>query len=126
MNRSAWPSYPRTATISRDSTTSVDARDVHDQMDRERDGLARAAMGQPDIGRQHAVREARERLLGGVRVDRAQAAEVAGVERLQEVERFRPAHLADEDAIRAMAQRGAQQVGDRDRRAGAPPGRAAA
>ena len=79
----------------------VDARDVHDQVDGEGDRLARAAMRQADIRRQHAVREARQRLLGGVRVNRAQAAEMAGVERLQQVERFCAAHLADEDAIRA-------------------------
>ena len=72
--------------------------------------------GKPDIRRQHAVREARERLLGGVRVNRAQAAEVACVERLQEVERFCPTHLSNEDAIRAMAERRAEQVGNRDRR----------
>jgi hypothetical protein len=41
-------------------------------------------------------------LLGGVRVNRAEASEMTGVERLQKVERFRPANLADEDAIRAV------------------------
>ena len=72
--------------------------------------------GKPDVRRQHAVRQARERLLGGVRVNRAQAAEMAGVQRLQQVERLGAAHLADQDAIGPMTERGAEQVGDRDRR----------
>jgi hypothetical protein len=87
-------------------------------MDGKRNRLARAAMGQADIRCQHAMREARERLLGRVRVNRAQAAEVACIERLQEVERFCPTHLSNEDAIRAMAERRAEQVGNRDRREG--------
>ena len=81
-------------------------------MNRQRDGLPRAPMRQADVRGQHAVREPRQRLLGGVRVDRRQAAEMAGVERLQQVERFRTAHLADEDAIGTMAERRAHQVGD--------------
>jgi hypothetical protein len=64
------------------STASSHARDVHNQVDRECNRLARAAMGQAHIRCQHAVREARERLLGRVRVNRAQATEVACVERL--------------------------------------------
>ena len=38
------------------------------------------------------------------------------VERLQQVERFRPAQLADKDAIGAMAEAGAYEVGDGDGR----------
>ena len=45
-----------------------------------------------------------------------QAAQVAGVERLQQVERFAAAHLADEDAIGPVPQGGAHEVGDRDGR----------
>ena len=81
-----------------------------------RDGLADAAMRQPHIGGQDTMRQAGERLLGGVRVDGAQAAEMTGVERLQQVERFRATHLANQDAIRPVAKRGAEQVGNRDRR----------
>ena len=42
---------------------TVLAGDVHDQMDRQGDGLPRAPMRQADVGGQHAMREPRERLL---------------------------------------------------------------
>ena len=72
------------------AASSLLARDVHDQLNRQRNGLPDAAMGQPDVGGQDAVREPRQRLLRGVRVNGAQAAQVAGVERLQQVERSPP------------------------------------
>ena len=62
------------------------------------------------------MRQARQGLLGGVCVDRAQTAEMARVQRLQQVERLSAAHLADEDAIRPMTKRGPEQVGDGHRR----------
>ena len=104
---------------------STDAGDVRTTVDGQRDRLTRAPMRQADVGGQDAMRQPRQCLLGGVRVNRAQAAEMAGVQRLQQVERFRAAHLADQDPIRPVPQRGPEQVGDRDRRAAAPPGRAA-
>ena len=75
-------------------------------------------MRKADVRRQHAVRQTSECLLGGVRVNRAQAPEMAGVQRLEKVERFGAAHLAHENAIRAVTQRGAQQVGNGNRREG--------
>ena len=39
-----------------------------------------------------------------------------GVQRLQQIEGFPAAHLADDDAIRTMTQRGAEQVPNRDGR----------
>ena len=102
----------------------IDTRDVSDDVNGERDSLADAAMRKADVRGQHAVRQASERLLGGVRVNRAQAPEMTGVQRLEEVERFGAAHLAHQDAIRAVTQRGAQEVGDGDRRERAPPVRA--
>ena len=81
-----------------------DARDVDDEMNRERNRLTGAPVRKTNIGRQDTVRQARERLLRGVRVDGAQAAEMAGVERLQQIERFGAAHLADQDAIRPVTQ----------------------
>ena len=41
---------------------------------------------------------------------------MAGVQRLQQVERFRAAHFADQNPVGPVPQRGAEQVGDRDRR----------
>src|SRR5256885_1167381 len=73
-------------------------------------------MRQADVCREHTMRESRQRLLGIVRVNRRQAAEMSGVERLQKVERFRTAHLADEYPVWTMAQRRAYQSGDRHRR----------
>ena len=95
---------------------SANSRDVHDEVNRQRDGFARAPVRQSDVGGQHTVRQAREGLLRGVRVDGAQAAEMPGVQRLQQVERFRATDLADEDAIGPMPQGRAEQVGDRDGR----------
>ena len=48
------------------------------------------------------------------------AAQVSRVQRLEQIERFGTAHLADQDAVGAMAQRGAQQVCDRDGRDWSP------
>ena len=62
------------------------ARDVRDEVDGEPDGLSRARVREPDIGHQDAVREPGQGLLGGVGVNGAEAAEVAGVDRLEEVE----------------------------------------
>ena len=73
-------------------------------MNRQRNRLARAPVRQADIGRQDAMRQARECLLGGVRVDGAQAAEMARVQRLQQVEGLGAADLADEDAIGPVPQ----------------------
>jgi len=57
--------------------------DVDDQMDRHPDGLSGAGVRQAHVGRQYAMRKAREGLFGGVRVDCAQRALVAGVQCLQ-------------------------------------------
>ena len=43
---------------------------------------------------------------------------MAGIQRLEKVERFGAPDLAHENAIRAMTQRGAQEVGDGNRRQG--------
>ena len=48
------------------------------------------------------MRQARQSLLGGVSVNRAEAAQVARVEGLQQIERLRAAHLADDDSIGAV------------------------
>ena len=47
-------------------------------------------------------------------MDGADAAGMAGAPGLQKVEGFRPAHLADGDAIGAQAKRGADQIGQGD------------
>ena len=57
-------------------------------MDGQGDGFADAAMGQAHVGGQDAMRQARQRLLGGIRVNRAEASEMARVERLEQIERL--------------------------------------
>src|SRR5262245_43654001 len=69
-------------------------------------------MRKPHIRSANTVRQAGERLLGRIRVNGAQAAEMPGVECLQKVEGFRPANLADEDAIRPVPQGRPEQVSD--------------
>src|SRR5688572_31165698 len=88
---------------------------MNDDVNGERDSLADAVVRQPDICRQYAVRQASERLLGRVRVNRTQAPEMTGVQRLEEVERFGAADFPHENAIRAVTQRGAEEVRDGDR-----------
>ena len=85
---------------------SIDARDVRHDLNGERDRLTRAPMRQSHVGGQDAMRQPRQGLLGGVRVNRAHAAEMPSVQRLQQIERFRASHLADEDAVGPVAKRG--------------------
>ena len=55
-----------------------------------------------------------DRVARRVRVQRGERAVVAGVHRLEHVERFAAAALADDDAVRPHAQRVADEVADRD------------
>src|SRR3954454_23927383 len=82
-------------------------------MDRESDGFADAVMRQPHVGGQYTVSQSRQRLLAGVRVDRAEASEVPSVQRLQQVERLCPADFTDHDPVRAMAKSGPEKISDR-------------
>ena len=88
----------------------INSRDMCHDMNGQRDGLANAAMRQTYVRGKNAVREARERLLSRVRVNRAQATEMTGVQGLEEVECFGAAHFANENAIRAMTQRRTQEI----------------
>src|SRR5581483_11041708 len=98
----------------RHAAASVDACNVHDQVDRQSDGFADASVRQSDVRREDAMRHSRQCLVGGVCVDRAQASKVTGIEGLQEVECLSPAYLADDDAIGPVPECCAEQVGDRD------------
>ncbi len=60
-----------------------DPRDVHDDVNRRRDGLTNAVVRQSDVRRQYAMGESGERLLGGICVDGCEAAQVARIERLE-------------------------------------------
>ena len=84
----------------------VETGDVHNEMDRQRNGFARAPMRQSHIRQKDAVREPRQRLLCGVRVYRTQTAQVASVQCLQQIECFGTTYLTDQNAIRSMTKRG--------------------
>ena len=88
---------------SRCSTRSIASRDL----------VPHRLIRQLDAALHDARREPRQRLLRRVRVNRRQRARVAGVQRLQQVERFPAAHLADDDAVRSMPQRRPEQVANR-------------
>jgi hypothetical protein len=94
------------------SAITVHAREVDHLVDREGDRFAHAVARQFDIRGQHAVRHADQRLVWGIRMDRAETSQVAGVERLQQIERFGSPDFTDEDPIGPMAERGPEQVGN--------------
>ena len=71
-------------------------------------------MRQAELGHQRQRLDAAQRVRGGVRVHRRHRAVVAGVQRLQHVERLGAAHLADDDAVRSHPQRVAHELADRD------------
>ena len=98
------------------SAVAIDASDVHDHVNRERDRLAGTSMREADIRRQDAMRKARECLLGRVCVDCAHAPKMAGVEGLKKVECFSAAYLANENTVWSMPECRAQQIGNRHRR----------
>src|SRR5215207_2029223 len=86
------------------------ARQLDDQVDGRGDLLADRLGGQVQIGHQHHVLDAADGVAGGVGVNRRQRAIVAGVHRLQHVERLTAAALADDDAVGTHAQRVFDQI----------------
>src|SRR5579875_1388763 len=79
------------------------AADLYDQIDGRGDLRAHGARRQVDAGHADHVLEPGQRLARAVGVDRAHRAVMAGVHRLQHVERFGAADLAEDDAVRAHA-----------------------
>ena len=78
------------------------------------DGLGDQRAGDGDDGFLDELLEAAQRAERGAGVDGADAAGMAGAPGLEEIERLGAAHLADRNAIGAQAQRGADQIGERD------------
>ena len=64
------------------------------------------------VGREHTVCEARQRLLGRVRMNGAERALVPRVQRLQQVERLQAPHLTDQDSIRPVSEGRTKEVCD--------------
>ena len=85
--------------------------DLHHCVDRgRRTARANGRQRERDAAEQRERLDAGERVGGAVRVHRRQRAVVTGVARLQHVERLAAAHLADDEAIRPHAQRGARRA----------------
>jgi hypothetical protein len=90
------------------------ARRLDHHVDRGADHLADGARGQREPAHGDHRFEAGERLARVVGVQRAHRAVVAGIHRLQEVERLGSAHLADDDALGPHAQAVAHEVAHGD------------
>src|SRR5882762_2874891 len=100
----------------RDATVALRPGEVDDEMNGEGDGLADTAMGKPDVGGQDTVRQARQRLLCGIRVNRAETSQMPRVERLEQIKRLGATDLSHEDAIRPVTKRRADQIRNGHRR----------
>ena len=87
---------------------------LDDQVDRAGDLLADCLEGQVQTGHEHQRFEPREGLARAVRMDGGQRAVVAGVHRLEHVERLTATALSNDDAIGTHAQRVDDQLADRD------------
>ena len=87
---------------------------MHHHVDRAGDVLVHGGQWPVADLLQHQRGEAVERVERAVGVHGAQRTVVPGVERLQQVHRLGAADLADHQPVGAHAQRGAQQVGERD------------
>ena len=87
---------------------------MHEQIERGRELLADGDERQGDVAHEHHRLEPAQRVFGAVGVARGQRPFVAGVHRLQHVERFGPAALADHDAVGSHPQRVADQVAHAD------------
>src|SRR5687767_8860104 len=68
-----------------DTTAFAYALDVDHHLDGDPNRLTNARVWQPDIRHQDAVRQPGQSLLGGIRVNRAEAPQMTGIERLQQV-----------------------------------------
>ncbi len=86
---------------------------LDDEVDARRDLLADRALRKIEAGHEDERLEARDGLDGRVRVRRRERAVVAGVHRLEHVERLAAAALADDDAVGAHAERVLHEIADR-------------
>ena len=87
---------------------------LDDEVDGPGDLVADGRRGQFGAGPHHHRLQPRQGVVGRVGVDGGQRAIVAGVHRLQHVQRLGAAHLADDDAVGAHAQGVAHQLANSD------------
>src|SRR5262249_40411530 len=88
---------------------------MYDKVNGAADLHADRAQGQVQIGHHDHVLEAVERVPRRIRMDGRHRTVMAGVHRLQHVEGFGAANLADDDTVRARAQRVAHELALRHR-----------
>jgi hypothetical protein len=86
------------------------------ELDCVRDLLPKGLIRKLDAALQRAGGQPRQRLRRRIGMDRRQGAGVSGVQGLQQIEHSPATHVAHDDAIGPMPERGAQQITDRDRR----------
>ena len=109
------PSMPTTSLIAVIAARAVlEAGLLDDQVERAGHLLADGAHRQVDAGHEHHGLEAGERVARGVGVHRGDRPVVAGVHRLEHVERGAVTDLTDDDAVGAHTQRVLHQVADLD------------
>ena len=94
--------------------TVAEALDLDDQVECARDLLTDRSHREVDARHQDHALDPGDRVARRVRVAGAERAVVAGVHRLQHVQRLGAAHLADDDPVGSHAQRVADQFADRD------------
>ena len=99
-----------------DEAAARAALDVNDDIERVADVGLDGAVRKLNAALQHATREASEALLGRIGVNGGKRARVAGIQKLQKIERFAASNFAEQNAVRAMAKSGFQQVADGDGR----------
>ncbi len=105
------PSMPVSSEIAVTFRVPSDMRDdLHDQVHRRGDLLPDRLLRNIEVGHRHHRVQPVQRVTRRVGVDRRQAAVVAGVHRLEHVERFFAADLADDDAVRTHTQRVDHQI----------------
>src|SRR6202008_3749518 len=94
--------------------TVAQALGLHDDVDRTHDHLANWFRRQGETAHRDHRFETLHGFARGIRVQRTHRTVVAGVHRLQQVERFGSAHFADDDPFRAHAQAVADEIAHGD------------
>src|SRR5690606_5583653 len=97
----------------RDPPPARSALHLHDEVDPRMDLAAYRLGGHAPIGEGQSL-EAPESLRRGVGVDGGEASQMAGVEGPQHVQGLRPAHLANDDPVRAEPERRPQELTQAD------------
>src|SRR5260370_25569496 len=91
------------------------AFDMHDDLERIANVRLDRPVGQLDAALQNAAGKPGQSLFRGVRMNCGKRPGVTGVEELQEIEGFSASNLPEDDAVRAVPERGFEEIPDGDR-----------